>query len=214
VVRRSVTIGNNVSAGDPLATFVGSNEYWVEIAVPVSSLRWIEAPPIGASSEAAGSRAEIRYRKAWGEDAMREGRVARLVGELEQNSRLARVLISIEDPLARSEENRGQPPMILDAFVEVTIDGRMLQGVFVIDRDYVRDGDVVWVMGEDDRLVTRSVEVIHRGKEVAYIRGLRDGDRVIKTNLQTPVDGMRLRDAAGEQTGTDDDTPTINGVDT
>lgn len=215
VVRRVVTIGNNVSAGDELATFVGANEYWVEIAVPVSSLRWIETPPIGApSGEAKGSRAEIRYRKAWGDDAMREGRVARLVGELEPRSRLARVLISIEDPLARTEENRGKPAMILDAFVEVVIDGRLLEGVFVIDRDYVRNGDAVWVMGEDDRLVTRSVEVIHRGREVAYVRGLRDGDLVIKTNLQTPVEGMRLLDASGEQSDEGDGPPTIKGVDT
>ena len=43
VVERSVTLGNNVSVGEAMATFVGSSEYWIELAIPVPSLRWIEA---------------------------------------------------------------------------------------------------------------------------------------------------------------------------
>ena len=190
VVEREVTVGNNVGAGDALATFVGAEEYWIELTLPVSSLRWIEV----ADDDTEGSPADIRYVRAWGPDALRRGVVARRIGRLEQGSRLARVMVSVPDPLARSEERADQPELILGAFVSVEIEGKPLDDAVVIDRDLVREDDVVWVMGPDNRLQIRAVTIAYRGPDEAYVTdGIEDGDRVIRTNLTAPVEGMLLR---------------------
>ena len=99
--------------------------------------------------------------------------------------------------------------MILGAFVDVEIRGRAIDDAFVIDRDHLREGDTVWVMGDDDRLEIKEVGVEHRGRDEVYITsGLQDGDRVVRTNLTTPVEGMLLRvvdgDAPGREGGDDD----------
>jgi len=186
---RWVTVGNNVSAGDELATFVGAGEYWIELSVPVSSLRWIETAAAGGE----GSRATVRAPRAWGPGEFRMGEAAQRVGALEEGSRLARVIVTVPDPLAMSPENAGLPELILGAYVDVEITGREIEG-FAIDRDAVREGDVVWVMGDDDRLEIRPVEIAYRGPEIAYVTsGLYDGDRVVLTNLTAPVEGMLLR---------------------
>lgn len=192
VVRRAVTVGNNVGAGDELAVFVGADEYWIDVSVPVASLRWLEASRDGTEP---GSPVAVRNSRVWGDDAVqREGHVARVVGRLEQGSRLARVIVSVPDPLARRDAYAGLPELLLDAFVDVEIVGRELDDCALIERDLIREGDVVWVMGDDDRLVTKPVEIAYRGRDHAYVTGgLEDGDRVIRTNLQTPVDGMLLR---------------------
>jgi RND family efflux transporter MFP subunit len=193
LVSRSVTAGNNVSQGEQLASYVGSDRYWIELAVPVSHLRWIEVPD---RSKTEGSPARVTNPDTWGEDAYRQGRVTRLIGRLETQSRMAQVLVSVEDPLGLAEEHHDKPRLILDAFVDVQLKGDRLEDVVVIDRAFLREGDVVWVMNEDDRLEIRDVSVAFRGKERAYIEsGLNDGDRVIQTNLSAPVAGMLLRTA-------------------
>ncbi|MAY73574.1 MAG: efflux transporter periplasmic adaptor subunit [Phycisphaerae bacterium] len=201
VITRAAAVGNNVSAGDALATFVGTEEYWIELAVPVSSLRWIEFP---TESDSGGSVARVRYPQAWGADAEREGVVARRIGRLERGSRLARVLVSVRDPLARGAMREGEPELILDAFVDVEIEGLTIEDACVIDRELIREGDVVWVMSADDRLVTKDVTVAYRGRDEAWITaGLEDGDRVVVTNLTTPVDGMLLRVSDPVESDTD-----------
>jgi len=189
LVSREASIGNNVSEGERLATLVGADEYWIELTVPLASLRWIEP----ASAERPGSAAMVTDRRAWPPGATRQGRVTQLIGELEQGTRLARLIVTVRDPLAR--ENPQAPSLIVDAFVEVVISGRVLDDVVVLDRDLVRENDTVWVMGDDDRLITKSVEIAYRGRDEVYVTaGLEDADRVVVTNLTAPVDGMLLRE--------------------
>ena len=212
VIEREATLGNNVGPGDTLARFVGSHEYWVELTLPVGYLRWIETADGPSEGQSEGSVVRISYDRAWGEDAYREGRIVRRLGELERASKLARVLVSVPDPLAMDEANAGAPRMILGAFVDVEIAGRALANCVVLDRNLVREGDLVWVMGPDDRLVTRSVEVAHRGPREFYITaGLEDGDRVVRTNLTRPVDGMLLR-LAEQSASTDEEAVADRGA--
>ncbi|MGP1347018.1 MAG: hypothetical protein ACTS3F_10185, partial [Phycisphaerales bacterium] len=108
-------------------------------------------------------------------------------------------------PPTISDSNPAQdhhtPELLLDSFVEVVIHARSLPNAIVIDRALVREGDVAWVMNEDDRLETRKLTIAYRGRDQVYVTdGLDDGDRVIRTNLNTPVNGMllRLADPSGD----------------
>jgi len=196
LVERSVNVGTTVAPGDALATLIGTGRAWIELSVPVSSLRWIETP---ASAGGTGSPAVIRDARAWGPTGTRAGHVTRRIGRLEEGSRLAQVIVTVEDPFALETEHDGRPDLLLGAFVEVEIEGRVLPDSVVLDRNLVREGQTVWVMNGDDRLETRAVTIVHRGPDRVWITGgLADGDRVVRTNLTTPVDGMLLRAAAGD----------------
>jgi len=123
------------------------------------------------------------------------------VGELDANARLARVLVSVEDPLALRAE-AGTPSLILGAFVRTAIEGRALDDVVRLDRDLLRREDTVWVM-EDGALDIRDVTVLLRDNDYVYLSdGLDQGDQVVATDLATVVDGaaLRLEDAAGAET--------------
>lgn len=92
IVTRSVSVGNNIAAGDELARFVGAHTYWIEIAIPVSALRWIQVAPAApaasdGSSESTPSPVTIHNPRAWGPGITRQGVVARIIGELEQIGR-------------------------------------------------------------------------------------------------------------------------------
>ncbi len=201
VVERSVNVGSQVAPGDPLARLIGIESYWVEGTVPLSQLDRLTFPEKAGTK---GSNVVVRNRTAWPPGAARSGSLYSLIGELENQTRMARVLIEVANPLAHGAA-QDTPKLLLGSFVEARIETKKLEGVFRLNRDFVRKNDTVWVM-EDSRLSIRNVEVAFRDKEFAYIsKGIQRGEQIVTTNLATVVDGASLRTAEeGESTGPGD----------
>ncbi len=182
----SVNVGSQVAPGDELAQLVGIDEYWVMAAVPVRSLHWVQF----AESEGEGSAVTLQNPNSWPPGAVRHGNVARMIGTVDQQTRLARVLITVADPLARKSDG---PPLILDTLLETQIKCRPVENVIRLNRDYLHERDTVWVM-KDGKLEIRQPEVIFRDAEYAFIGdGLESGEDVVTTTLATVAEGIRLR---------------------
>lgn len=194
IEERSADLGAYVTPGTPLATLVGSDEYWVEVTVPVDELRWIKVP--GMNSET-GSEARIYHELTWGPGVYREGHVQRIMTGLEPGSRLARLLVVVEDPLELEKKGGDQHALILDAFVRVELIGEEVAGVFEVPTQAVRDGDYLWVMTKDKTLDIREMEMVWSDDEHVYVsEGLQDGEHLIVSDLAAPVPGMPLRTAS------------------
>lgn len=190
VLRRSVNVGSQVSVGDELARLVGMDTYWVEVTVPLSDLRWLDVPD---TPGAKGPPVRIRNESAWGSDEHRRGHLDKVVGELEDQARMARVLVTVEDPLLRKDTDVNSPQMLVGSFVETSIRGKKIKNVVRLNRDFLREDDTVWVM-KDGELDIREVQVAFRDADYAYIaEGLSPGERVVTTNLATVVEGTALR---------------------
>jgi len=188
VLSREVNLGSQVSPGTALGRLVGLDTYWVEATVPVGQLRWLRMP----DGDQPGSSATLRNRGAWPAGTTRRGEVYRLIGELEGPTRLARILISVDDPLARNTDE-DLPRLMLGEYVESRIQGREIADVVRLEREYVREGDTVWLM-VDGRLVIRPVSIVFQDASWAYIdEGLGAEDRVVTTRLATVQEGLRLR---------------------
>jgi RND family efflux transporter MFP subunit len=180
VLSRNAIPGSQAAQQDVLAELAGTDLYWVVATIPVDRIRWLEVP---------GSRAVISLDG----EAVREGRVLKLLGDLEDRGRMARVLIAVEDPLAQSPEHEGKQALLIGSFVRVDIDGRELKQIFKIPRFAVRENSRVWVVTADETLSIREVEVVWRGVDFVLIRdGLLEGDRVVVSDLSTPIEGMNL----------------------
>jgi RND family efflux transporter MFP subunit len=190
ILSRNVNVGSQVARGDNLGRLVGVDIYWVEATVPLSKLRWLTFPEQTGSK---GSPVRIRNRSAWNTGEYREGFLYQLVGSLEERTRMARVLVSVPDPLGYEKKNRDAPALMIGSFVEANIRAREIPGVIRLDRAYVRDNETVWVMN-DGKLGIRDVEIIFRDDQYAYIQeGLAEGEKVVTTNLSTVVEGAPLR---------------------
>lgn len=188
---RSVELGSQVSMGTALASLVGTDEYWIEVSVPADELRWLRVP--GFNDER-GSAVEVSHEAAWGRDVRRIGTVICLMGELEPEGRMARLLVSVTDPLARSVATGSRSSLILGSYVRVHIEGRDLPGVVPVPRASLRDGDQVWVMADDGSLDIRDVAIAWQGPEDVYAsEGLADGEMLVTSDLAAPVAGMALR---------------------
>ncbi len=192
VIERMVEVGSQVSPGDDLGRLVGRNTYWVIATVPLSALPWIT---IGGE----GSSVELRDRSAWPAGATRAGTVETLIGTLDERTRLARLLVTVDDPLARLPENAGKPTLILDSIIEAVITGREIENVVRLDRAYLRENDTAWLMDEEGKLRIAELEIVFRDAGHAYVKsGLESGDRVVKTGLATISEGAPLRVEGGD----------------
>ncbi len=186
-----VDVGAQVTVSSSLLTLMGTDEYWVEAKVWVSQLHWITVPE---NNQQPGARVKIFNSTVWEPDTYREGRVVRLLGQLEEAGRLAQLLISVKDPLVLESDSPDVPPVLVDSFVRVEIEGITLEGVFGVKRDYLRDGDNIWIMNDDNQMEIRPVNVVFREKQMVYLSdGLHAGDRIVTTDISAPVDGMLLR---------------------
>ncbi len=206
ILTRDVNVGSQLAPGDTVARLIGLDELWVIASVPRAKLRWISVPGL---APAEGSRAHVRDRAAWPDGVSRVGQVDALIGELADQTRMARVIVSVPDPFlhdATGHDAVGNAPVLMvGAFVEVEIEGTPVDDVVRLSRDHVRTGDTVWVMDGDDRLSIRDAEIVVRDARFVYIAsGVEDGERVVTTNLATVVDGARLRLEGGDGSGAAD----------
>lgn len=196
ILSRNTNVGSQVAPGNNLARLVGLETYWVETTVPSSTLRWIDIPQNGDT----GATVRIRNRTSWQEDEHREGTIFRLIGALENETRMARLLVSVPDPHGYLTENSDQPRLMIGSFVEASIQAEELENVVRLSRDYIRQNDNVWVM-ENDTLRIRNADILFQDANYAYIsEGLEDGEQVVTTNLSTVVDGAPLRLEGSEST--------------
>ena len=190
VLSRDISLGTQVNAGEALGRLVGVDEYWVEATVPQSELPWLR---FEERSGEAGAPATIRNDSAWPQGQHREGQLQRLVGELNEDTRLARVLITVQDPLALDADSPDKPPLLIGSFLNTAIEGREIQDVVRLDRNHIRRNDTVWVM-EDGALSIRDVAIAFRDAEYAYVsKGVEDGEAIVTSDLATVVDGADLR---------------------
>lgn len=189
VQEESVEIGQFLSPPARAATLAGTRQFWVQVSVPVDKLDYIQIPDVNG---AAGSKAVVTHATGSETRTVREGRVIRLLRDLDPTGRMARVIVAVDDPLALQDAARR--PILLGAYVHVDIEGTPMQDVCVVPRAALREGDEVWVMDANDQLAVRKVEIVWRREDAVLVRsGIESGDRIVTNRLSTPIPGMKLR---------------------
>ncbi|MCF7863957.1 MAG: efflux RND transporter periplasmic adaptor subunit [Kiritimatiellales bacterium] len=178
VLGANVNEGSQASQQDVLAHLAGTDAYWVIVSIPVDRLGWVAIP---------GSKAKLVSTS----DAVREGRVIKLFGDLEEKGRMARLLVEVEDPLCLKPENKGGKPLLLGEYVRVEIDGRTLRNVYSIPRKALHGNTQIWIATPDNTLDIREVDVLWRDAQQVLIHdGLSADEQLIVSDLTAPIQGM------------------------
>ncbi|MFG0248851.1 MAG: efflux RND transporter periplasmic adaptor subunit [Phycisphaeraceae bacterium JB051] len=187
VIERNVNIGSHVTTGTTLTELVGTDTYWVQVSVPVDQLKWITFP---SKANPQGSKVKVYNEAAWGSQTFRMGHVVRLSGSLEEEGRMAELIVAVQDPIAI---NSDAPPLLLDSYVRVEIIGTELQNVYRIPRTALQHGDQLHLY-KDGKLDIRTITIVHRGPtDVLVSAGLNRDDMLVTSDISAPVNDMPLR---------------------
>ncbi|WP_321495374.1 efflux RND transporter periplasmic adaptor subunit [uncultured Desulfobacter sp.] len=182
VLSKEVDAGAMTAAQGPLATLVDVTCYQVEVQIPLDRLDRIRI------HETKGSPARIRSLYAGREW---QGRVVRTTGAVTEQSRMAGVIIRVDDPLGLGP-SKGRPAMLLDDHVEAIIEGQAFDDVFALPRTLIREDSSLWIY-KDGHLEIRKVAPVWIENDRVFIQsGLFPGDLVVSSELSAPVEGMAL----------------------
>ncbi|KPK15094.1 MAG: hypothetical protein AMJ62_10680 [Myxococcales bacterium SG8_38] len=185
VVSEEVDLGQLLSPQTPVARLVGTDEYHVQVSVPVSMLRTVQV----RTEETPGSEAKIVQRVGDG-TIERQGEVIRQFPDLDPGGAMARLLVSIDNPLG----DEGDLPLLLGSFVDVAIEARPIENAIRLPRAALRNGREVYVMNDQDLLEIHEVEIAWTEPDSVLITGGLDPNaRVVISRIATPVPNMPLR---------------------
>jgi len=199
VLERAVSVGAQVSMQTQLAVLVDADVFWVEISVPAGRVPWIAV----RDGTAPGAAVVLRPSGAMAGQAEWHGEVVRRLPSLEEKGRLAQVLVEVQDPL-----EAGKTPLLLGAFVQAEIAGPELQGVFVIPRAAMQNGNQVWLRNGEGRLKVSDVEVAWSDADVVVVRdGLEEGAMLVTSGVASPVPDMQLALEGEEEPPDTKDSP-------
>ncbi|MEW6157873.1 MAG: efflux RND transporter periplasmic adaptor subunit [Verrucomicrobiota bacterium] len=188
ILSEAVEIGQLVAPSTAICTLVGTDEFWVQASLPVGELKWVELPRQGQS----GSAARIVLDAGNGKPIHWDGRVVRLLADLEPSARMARVVVSVPNPLERSSST-GSLPLLLGSYVRVEIDAGELREVLVIPRAALREGNRLWVVNAQKELQVRDAEILWTRPESLLIANcILPGEQLIVSGLRVALPGMKV----------------------
>lgn len=189
-----VDIGQFVTRGQAIASLYATDAVEVRLPIHDEELAYLELPLNVADPEQKPT-VMLRARFA-GADHTWEGQVVRTEGELDPETRMINVIAEVQSPY----EQVNKPPLAVGLFVEAEIVGTQVENVFVLPRSALQANEQVYVIGNDNRLQFRDVEIIRIVDEDVYVRsGFSLGETICLSTLSNAIEGMRVRpvDEAG-----------------
>lgn len=143
----------------------------------------------------AGVTAAVRLRLL-NRDAVYPAELVRFRGAIDSTTGTFGIAVRVNDPMVvgRAAE---RPPLNVGGFVAVDIETPPIDGLITIPRDVVRQSDgggaFVYVSNADDRLEVRPVTLgpVVNGRVIVR-DGLSEGERLILSDPQPPVEGLAL----------------------
>lgn len=189
ILSKEVDIGSSISTQEKLATLVGTDNYHIMVSLPIDRLKWLAIPNNNSKKTS-----KVTIFSGDNSTSMWVGSVTKLLGDLESEGRMARLLVTIEDPLGLKSEDRRKLPLLIGSYVHVEIEGQKVNGVFSLPRSALKDNESVWIASDDNKLEIRPIEVIWRDKSIVLIKdGLNENEQLVISNIPTPVEGLPLR---------------------
>lgn len=198
VIHESVDVGQYVSRGQSLAEMYVVDSLEVAIPLTDTELQWFDLP----RADQPGASVQLTADYA-GLDRSWSGRVVRTESQIDERTRLVRVIVRI-DPAAYADQNDAHSP-VPGLFVKATISGHELKQVTPLPRYAVHENGVVWLFDEG-KLKKQPVEILREDDQTFYINGsLPEQARVITTHLDVVTDGMTVRDLANVRLTVEDE---------
>lgn len=193
VKMKQVDVGQFVATGTQLgATFAID---YAEVRLPLTDheLAFINVPEWGSEEQTNDSNVTLVADYA-GQETRWHAKLVRMEGVVDEQSRVHYVVARIPDPYSVLESTTNPSPLKIGTFVTAIINGKQEDNLIKLPREAFKDLTQVLVSDKDNKLYTRDLEVIRAEADTVYVRsGLADGDRVLMTAIESPVQGMSLR---------------------
>lgn len=188
VSSEQVDVGQFVSRGASIASIYATD--YVEVRLPIADqqLAYLNVP-LTQRGELAPERApDVTLTAEFaGDKQVWKGKLVRTEAQIDPGSRMVYAIARV-----RAADDAVPPPVGL--FVQAAIAGLAEDDILVLPRSALRNENQVLVVDTENRLHFRTVDVLRVYRDEVYVKsGLKPGELVSVSSLQTVVEGMRVR---------------------
>ncbi|MCB1644370.1 MAG: efflux RND transporter periplasmic adaptor subunit [Pseudomonadales bacterium] len=193
---KRVDQGQFVSRGTPVASVYSGDAVEVRLPLADRQLAYLNLPLGHRGAIAPEQQADVTLSTNYGgQEYSWKGKLVRTEAEIDARSRMVNAVARV----TRDDDHQG-PFLPVGLFVNATIEGREIDNLVVLPRAALRNQNQVLVVDADNRLRYREVELLRFDKDEVYIQaGLKPGEKVNLSPIQTVIDGMRVKLVASGQ---------------
>ena len=160
IKQTSVDLGQYVTAGTRLATVYDSSVIEVRVPLTEQQAALIDLPFIHKASAAQPS--VVVSASVAGRPYRWEGVLTRTDSFVDPDTRMYFAIIEVEDPFAGA-------PLLPGLFVDVDIEGRALENVFVLPRKAIFERNKVYALDADNVVVSHDIQVLRRTEDMVWL---------------------------------------------
>ncbi len=194
-----VDLGQFVTRGQGIGTIYATDYMEVRLPIAADQLVYLGLPPSTRGQIPQAMRPPVTVAADFGNTRMLwDGELIR--GEAEFDAR-SRMLYGVAR-LRADTSGADTLPLPVGMFVQAEIRGRKVENIIRLPRSAMRDNNQVMVIDPDNRLHFRQVSILRLEHDDMLVDGgLKGGELVCVSPLQTVVEGMRVNPVI-EQDGT------------
>ncbi|MBA6389725.1 efflux RND transporter periplasmic adaptor subunit [Colwellia sp. BRX10-3] len=180
---RNVGLGSFVGTGSMVGKLLGTAIAEVRLPVADNQLQFLIDQGKDATVNLTGTFAGI--------ETIWTAKIARDEGVIDSKSRMSYLVAVIFDPYALSDNNQ-KTPLRFGSYVKAKVLGVEITQAASIPR-YLVENSRVAILDNESRLHYSTVKIVRQdGENIIISSGLGDGDKLIVSALDYPIDGMKL----------------------
>jgi len=190
VRNKNVDVGQFISRGSSVGSIYAADSVEVRVPLADNQLAFLDLP-LGVRGElAAENQANVTLSTHYGGQYYEwTGKLVRTEAEIDTRTRMVNAVVRVED-----NKDNDTPSLPVGLFVNASIEGRFAKDVVILPRAALRNQNQVLIVDEQSRLRYRNVELLRFEKDNVIIsNGLKQGDTVNLSPIQTVIDGMRVK---------------------
>ena len=184
VQSHQVGVGQIVSRASVLARLQSIDYAEIRLALPLDEFKHLEIANAYRGGMSITNGPSVTFTANGNQWA---GRIVRSEGEIQAGTQMMAVVAQVSQPYSDS-----RTALSFGQFVSAAIQGRKFSDIAVLPAAVLRDGDSVYVL-DGNKLIARKVTVLWSSrKQIAISFGLKKGDRVCASSLDSFVEGMEV----------------------
>jgi len=182
---RAIGLGSFVGTGSEIGKLLGTAIAEVRLPVADNQLQFLIDQGQQAKVNLIGNYA--------GKEIEWHAQITRSEGVVDEKSRMSYLVAEIQDPYhLQSDTVENSLPLRFGSYVQAKIQGVDIASASVVPR-YLVINDRIAILDSESKLHYAEINIVRQqGGDVIVSNGLIDGDRLIISALDYPVDGMKL----------------------